>query len=415
MINKKNIAVWFLFDWAITPFPVIVTTFIFSAYFTEHIAPNKIVGTEYWGNVIAAAGFCIAFFSPFLGGIADFKGHRKRGLGVFALLAAVSSAMLWYAKPSPDFMSWTLLWVFLGTLGVEISTVFYNAMLKGLAPKAVVGRLSGWAWGFGYTSGVVSLLVCLFVFIKGDIAWIDTLGQAAGVRLCGPFVGIWIIVFSLPMVLFFKERQRKSLCYSKAITLGARSLFETFKSIRQYKNIFIFLLSRMLYMDGLLAIFAFGGIYAAGVFHMTMAEVVIYGVLMNLAAGLGAVGFAWVDNWIGSKLTVMLALFSMFACALGLVIFHSITIFWVVSLIFGLCVGPVQASSRSLMTKLAPADKVNQMFGLYALSGRATSFVGPLAFGQATYFFGTQRAGVMAASLFLFAGALLLMYVKHKD
>lgn len=411
--KKRSIIAWCLYDWANSAFPTIVLTFIFAAYFTEKVAVNKIIGTAQWGTAMALGGLCIALVSPILGAIADYEGRRKPWILILAVLIVGSAALLWFAKPSVAYVHWTLFWVVIGIIGVEIGQVFYNAMLYDLAPKNYIGRISGWGWGCGYFGGLCSLTLALLVFVYDHVSWLDKT-TFENIRICGPLVSVWFIVFSLPFFLWTTDRPSTGLSYGVAVKKGLKQLLHTLKTLPQHKQILKFLIARMIYIDGLNTVFAFGGIYAAGTFDMTFAQIVQFGIAMNVAAGLGAIGFAWLDDWIGSKITILIALVFMLICGIGMLIATDQTEFWILGMGLSLCVGPIQAASRSLMIHLVPAHLMTEMFGLYAFSGKATAFIGPWFVGTFTLLFNSQRIGMSTIMFFLATGAVLLMTVRWK-
>ncbi len=412
--RKRAVIGWYFYDWANSAFPTIITTFIFAPYFTSAVAKNKLLGTSQWGDAIAIAGLLIAILSPPLGAIADNEGRRKPWLAFFTLLAIAGSALLWFAKPGPQYVSWTLICVIVGTIGFEVSMVFYNSMLSGLAKPGYLGRLSGWSWGFGYFGGLISLIIALLFFVQGDVHWLNLDKQTAEqIRICGPLVAVWFALFAWPIFVLTPDRPSTGVGFYRSIRLGLRSLFKTLRSLKQYKNILTFLIARMLYIDGLNTIFAFGGIFAAGTFGMSYAEVIQFGISMNIAAGIGAAAFAWMDDYKGSKKTILTALAVMIVSGSGMLVVHSKLMFWILGMVLSLCVGPIQAASRSLMVRLAPKKMLTEMFGLYAFSGKATAFMAPWIVGFITYSMDSQRLGLSIVFLFLFLGSLLLWLVKE--
>jgi UMF1 family MFS transporter len=405
------IAAWCAYDWAAASFPIIVTTFVFATYFTTNIAENKTLGTYQWANATALAGFIIAFASPLMGAIADYAGHHKRWLLGLAIVCAVSASLLWFAYPQPSAVYFTLTCVVLGTVGFEMASVFYNAFLPRIAPKNYIGRISGWGWGSGYLGGIVALSIVLLVFFSGKISWLNT-ETAAPVRLCGPFVAVWFTLFALPFFVWVPELEHRSTPLPKAVKQGWRDLIRTLKQLPKEKNIFLYLIAHMFYADGLNTLFAFGGIYAAGTFHLTLKEVLWFGITMNVAAGIGAILLSFMDDLLGSKRTVLLSLVGLASLGVPILFLQDKWWFWGCSLLVSLFVGPVQSASRSLMVRLIHEDASAEMFGLYALSGRVTAFMGPWILGAVTLAYSSQRAGMATVLIFFVVGGLLLLPVR---
>ncbi len=410
--SRRGIFAWCLFDWANSAFPTAVTTFVFSAYVTKAVAPTPEIGTAAWGNAMALAAIVVALLSPALGAIADHSGPRKPWIAAFTALAAVASAGLWFVVPEQSALALALVLVVLATLGFEFGQVFYNAMLPDLAPADMVGRISGWAWGLGYAGGLGSLLLCLVVFVQADPPPFGLDPESAEhVRATGPVVALWFALFALPMFLLTPDRARSGLAIGAAARAGLRSLAQTARQIRRYGNILRFLIARMLYTDGLNTLFAFGGIYAAGSFGMEVAEVIQFGIALNVTAGLGAAGFAFLDDRIGAKPVIIIALVALIVLGGLALVVTSKTQFWLVGLGLGIFVGPAQAASRSLMARLAPEHLRAEFFGLFALSGKATAFLGPALLGWTTLAFDSQRAGMATILLFLVLGLVLFLKV----
>jgi UMF1 family MFS transporter len=405
---------WASYDWASSPFFAVIITFVFAAYFTEAVAPDPVSGTAWWGWAMTGSALLIALSSPVLGAIADVGGRRKPWLVLYTLLSAAATFALWWVAPSPAWVVPALLLVVLANTTLEIGQAFYNAMLPDLAPESHVGRWSGWGWGLGYVAGIVALVILLFGFIQVDTPPLG-LDKAAAehVRIVGPVVAVWFVLFSLPLFLLTPDRPRGAVPMGEAIRAGLAMLRQTFREVRHYREIVKFLIARLVYNDGLNTLFAFGGIYAAGTFAMDTSEIILFGIGLNVTAGIGAFGFAWLDDRLGSKPTILLAL-------AGLLVFGTIALiatakstFWAVGLAVGIFVGPAQSASRTLMARLAPADKRTEMFGLYAFTGKATAFLGPFLFGTATYVFGTQRAGMATILVMFVVGAVLLWQVQE--
>lgn len=411
--NKKVLVAWCFFDWASSAFPIIVTTFIFATYFTSHVASNEIRGTYQWANATALAGIIIAFASPIFGAIADHRGHHKRWLFFFTAICVIASALLWFAYPNTARVHYTLACVVVGTIGLEIAIVFYNSYLPHIAPESYIGRISGWAWGLGYIGGIISLSIALFVFIQATPSWLNT-QTAEQVRICGPLVAIWFALFSLPLFIYLPEIASTGISLRQAIRQGLKEITTTLRSLPQRKNLFLYLLAHLIYADGLNTLFAFGGIYAAGTFKMDLAGVILFGITMNISAGLGAISLAWIDDYLGSKPTILMSLACLVLFGIPVILVKNVYYFWVCALCLSTFLGSTQAASRSFMARISPLKKSTEMFGIYALSGKITAFIGPWVLGLATLYFHSQRAGMATILLFFLTGGVLMCFVREK-
>jgi MFS transporter, UMF1 family len=405
---------WALYDWANSAFSAVIITFVFATYFSQGIAPDPVTGTALWGWTMTVGGIAIAVVSPILGAIADAGGRRKPWLAVFTGVSVIGCLLLWQARPDPAFVLFTLVVVGITNLCFEIAGVFYNAMLPEIVSREYLGRLSGWAWGLGYAGGLACLIFALFALIQTEtpLFGLDK-ASAEHVRATGPLVGLWLAVFSLPLFLFTPDRRSTGLPAALAVRQGLAQLRRTFANLRRYRAILRFLVARMIYTDGLNTLFAFGGIYAAGTFGMSTAEVIQFGILLNVTAGLGALGFAWIDDRIGAKRTILIALVGLLACGTAAVLATSTTVFWLAGGLLGIFVGPTQAASRSLMARMAPAEVRTEMFGLYALTGKITAYIGPFLLGTVTYWTGSQRWGIATILAFFVVGGLLLLPLRE--
>jgi MFS transporter, UMF1 family len=409
MSNKprKGIIAWCLFDWANSAFPIIVSTFVFATYFTKSIAINPIIGTTQWGDMIALSGLLIALLGPIFGSIADYSGRRKPWLAFFSIICIVSTCLLWFAYPQHSHVLYLLVLAGIGTMSMEISNIFYNSMLNFIAPPNKIGRLSGWGWGCGYFGGLVCLSICLVLFVNNTWLNLDS-HTAEQIRICGPFVGLWFVLFGWPLFTQTADQKRSELSFEHCIKLGVIKLYKTIRSIAKQKDISRFLLARLLYIDGLNTIFAFGGIYAAGTFNMSFSEVLIFGIAMNLAAGIGAIAMAWVDDLKGSKFTIVVSLVILIGSGLGMLLVTSKLLFWSLGMCLSLFVGPLQAASRTMLIRLSPPDRISELFGLYAFSGKATAFLGPFLLAQLTAHFHSQRAGMSIVIMLMSAGLIII-------
>ncbi len=399
---------WALFDFANSAFPTVITTFVFAAYFSKGIAPDEITGTTLWGYATGAAAFLIAICAPVFGAIADKSGARKPWIFLFSFLCVAGSSLLWFATPDESSIPMALICVGIATFGFEMAMVFYNAMLPGLSVPGREGRLSGMAWGLGYIGGLSGLALVLVLFVQSEtpLFGLDK-DLAEHVRVSGPFVALWYILFALPLFLFVPDHKRQ-MALTQAVSQGVATLVLTLKSWKDHRSVFHFLFARMIYTDGLNTLFAFGGIYAAGTFGMEFSELIIFGIGINVTAGLGAMAFGWLDDRWGPKKVIMIAVTGLLLVGLGTLVVDDKAHFLILGLCLGLFVGPAQAASRTYMAHAAPQEIRTELFGLYALSGKATAFLGPILVAVMTDLFSSQRAGMASILMFLLIGLALM-------
>jgi len=412
--GKGAVAAWCLYDWSSSAFPAVITTFVFATYFTQGVAADPVTGTAMWGHATAIAGLCIAILAPVVGAVADHGGRQKPYLAFFTAVAIAACVALWFVRPDPADALFALVAFGVATVAFEIATVFYNSLLPKVASPERLGRVSGWGWGLGYVGGIVCLGVLLVGFVQNPSPPLGLDRSASEhVRIVGPFTALWWAVFSLPVFLVLRETGPRER-WAEALRKGLAEIRGTLAFLRVRRDIAWFLAANMIYTDGLTTLFAFGAIYAAGSFGMALEEVIVFGIALNLSAGLGAFAFAWIDDRIGSRRTIAIGLVCLTAIGTALLVVESKTAFWILGVMIGPFFGPVQAASRSLAARMAPAEHRTQVFGLFALSGRITAFLGPAILGTVTLAFDSQRAG-MATILPFFLVGLIVLWRKVTD
>lgn len=413
-MNRKAWA-WACYDWANSSFPTVVSTFVIAAYFAQAIAADPATGQAQWGWMQSAAGLCIAFLSPLLGAVADAGGRRRFMLGLATVLTACFTAMLWFAKPDPSYALYALACVALATIAFELATVFYNAMLPEVAKPSEIGRVSGFGWGLGYAGGLVCLALCLVLLVQPNPSLFGLDRSAAEhVRATALLVAIWLVVFGWPVLLAVPDPAGERPSWGVAISRGLAEIIAVVKALPRNPDLARFVLARLFYTDGLNTLFAFGAIYAAGVFGMGIDKILIFGIAMNVTAGAGAAGFALIEDRVGARRMVLLALVAMIVLGTGLLLATTELWFWVLALSLGLFFGPAQAASRTFMAKLAPPGEMAAHFGLFALSGRITGFLGPAVLAVVTTATGSQRLGMATVLVFLSLGAAILLTVRDR-
>jgi UMF1 family MFS transporter len=380
--QRREIFSWASYDFANSPYTTLVVTFI--------------------------------LLSPILGAVADRGGYRKIFLMVTTGVCIVGTMVLYTVLPGQTTRA--LIWFVIANIAYEMGMVFYNAFLPDIAPRELIGRVSGWGWALGYAGGLLALVVALVAFVRPEVPWFGfSTENGENVRATNLLVAVWFAVFSLPTFLWVKEDKSRITTSGSILDASFKQFATTFKEIREYKQIFRFLIARLVYNDGLVTIFAFGGIYAAGTFGFTLQEIMIFGIVLNVAAGLGAFGLGFLDDRLGGKRTIQISLWGLSIASLIAVLAPYKWMFWLAGIMVGIFAGPTQSASRSLMGRFVPPDKENEFFGFFAFSGKATAFMGPLMLGLLTELFDTQRAGVSIVLVLFVLGFLLLQTVDEEE
>ncbi len=413
-MRRGGIAAWCLYDWADSAFNTVIGTFVFSVYFARGIYGDETQGAAAWGYAMALAGVAIAVASPILGAVADRAGPRKPWIAVFMLTTVSCTALLWFARPEPDYVTYALALAIVATVAHALGGVFYNAMLPDVAPAGMTGRVSGWAWGLGYLGGLGALAVCLVLLVLPDppLFGLDA-DAAANIRATALVVAVWFFVFALPMLALTPDRPSLRLGPVAAVRAGLAQLRTSLRALPGDRDLLRYLIASALYRDGLATLFAIGGLYAAGTFAMSFEQILVFAIGLNVAAASGAAAFAAVNDRVGSKRTILWGLVALIATGVPLLLVTGWTTFVALALVLGLFVGPVQSASRVLMARLAPPSMMTEMFGLYAMTGKAIAFVGPLGFAVLTDLFDSQRAGMTIILAMWLAGAALLLFVRE--
>jgi len=433
--NRKRIWGWFFFDWASQPYNTLLLTFIFGPYINEVLGDGTVAQSA-WGFGIGAAGLVIALLAPFFGALADTSGNRVRWIWGFSVLYVIGSAGLWYAAPDDFNLLLTMVCFAIGLIGMELATIFTNSMLPELGSRAEIGRISGNGWAFGYVGGLVSLVIMLVFFAESGATGETFVGLAPpfgldpgareGTRFVGPLTAVWYAVFMIPFFLYVRD-PRGVKAPPGAVRRALRGLIGTVQSLPARRSFFAYLVSSMLYRDALNGMYVFGGIYAAGVLGWSVVDTGIFGIIAIIA---GAV-FAWIgghaDSAFGPKPVIVSCILVLTLAAVGVVMVSPTSLFgvavapgsgapdiafMVLGAVIGAAGGALQSASRTMLVRQARPERMTEAFGLYALAGKATSFLAPLLIGTVTYASGSQQIGVSPLIGLFVLGLFLLVWVK---
>ncbi|MDF1726857.1 MAG: MFS transporter [Sulfitobacter sp.] len=446
--SRKRIWGWYFFDWASQPYNTLLLTFIFGPYFAQTATAALVEGgmaldqakaqaQAYWGYGLTAAGVTIALLAPILGAVADSTGKRMPWIWLFSLLYVVGSGALWWTAPQDFSMLWALFFFGIGLIGMEFATIFTNSYLPDLDPDpGERGRISGSGWAFGYVGGVLALFVMLFLFQAGDngktfigldpLFGLDT-GTGADTRIVGPLTAIWFVIFMVPFFLYVRD---DPAFVSKKYRFGAGldDLWRTLRSLPRHPSLLAYLGSSMFYRDALNGMYTFGGVYALGVLNWSIQEIGIFGILAAIS---GAV-FCWiggrVDRAIGPMPVIVACCIILILTAILIISLTPTSVLWIeleagtalpdiafyiAGALIGAAGGALQASSRNMMTRQGNPERMTEAFGLYALSGKATSFLAPALIAVASDLTGSQRLGITPVVGLFILGLILLAWVKR--
>ena len=441
-VGRKGVFGWILYDAAMQPWFTLVTTFVFGPFVVSALAPSPAEGQALWGYATGFAGLCIALLSPPLGAIADAAGPRKPWIAGLGSIMAVCAIGLWFAEPgAPNALMLALTLFAVGTIAAEMAGVFNNAMMTTLVPQTRLGRLSAHGWASGYLAAVVSILIAIGLMVGSPDTGRTILGveplfgldpvMREGDRAVGPLTAIWFGILVLPLMMFTPDTPR-SMGLKTAVRHGLDDLKRGLAALRGDKPLTTFLIAHMIYADGLVALFAFGGIYGTGVFGWSITEVGLFGILLTITGTVGALIGGPLEDKVGAKPVILTSLAVLTLASLSVVSLSADRVLFVIPVepadglyatlpeqlylvlggLMGAAAGPLQASSRALLARLSPPEARARTFGLFALSGKVTSFVGPWAVATLTALTLDQRAGISVLVAFFVVGGLLLMRVN---
>ena len=413
--NRSAIFAWTLYDFANSSFSTLVLTFIYATYFTKTVAPDEIAGTAMWSRGITISALTVGLLSPFFGALADTGGFRKRTLFILTAITVIGTANLFNVLPGQVLKG--LVWFVIANIGMEMGMVFYNAFLPDVATSDKIGRISGYGWGVGYVGGLLCMVVAMVGFVQTENPWFGfSTENSENIRATNLLVAVWFTIFAVPFFIWVKEKKGRTFPnIGQMVSSTVGQLKSTFHEIKRYRQIVRLLIARIFYNDGIITIASFGGIYAAGTFGFTFSEILTFGIVLNITAGLGAFAMGFLDDRIGGKRTIQITNMVFIAASLLAIFAPSKLWFWVSGIIVGFFLGPNQAVSRSLMSRFVPSDKETEFFGFYAFSGKATAFIGPFFLGILTEMFNSQRAGMSIVVVMFIVGSLLLTRVDEEE
>lgn len=417
-VDRGRVLAWALWDWGSAAYHAVILTFVFSVYLTDAVGDASPAASAALGYAIGAAGLVIALLAPVIGQRADASGRRKLSTGVWTACTVVAMASLFVVRDDPRYLWPGLALLALGSVVAELAQVSYNAMLADVSTRATMGRVSGFGWAMGYVGGIVLLLVVYYGFVAGSGPTGGFLGvpreDGLNVRAVALVAAAWFLVFALPLLFGVPEAppaagRRPALGIIASYRALAADLVALY---REDRHTVYFLGASALFRDGLAAIFTVGSVLAVGVYGIGAGDVLLFGVAANVVAAVGALAGGRVEDRVGPKPVIMVSLAAIIVAAALLLVVSGPAPFWVLALVLVLFVGPAQSSSRTFLARLAPRGREGELFGLYATTGRAVSFLAPTLFGLFVSLFDAQRAGIVGVIVVLSAGLAALWPVR---
>ncbi|NKT43516.1 MFS transporter [Rhodococcus hoagii] len=424
--SRRQVAAWGLWDWGSAAFNAVIVTFVFSVYLTDAVGddlPGSISASTWLGWSLGIAGFFIAVLAPVSGQRFDATGRRKRSLAVLTFLTVATMAAMFLVVDDYHYLWLGLVLLGVGSVIFELAGVPYNAMMRQVSTPENIGRVSGFGWAMGYFGGIVLLLVCYLGFIAGDGDSRGLLGLTTegglNIRLVALLAAAWFAVFALPVLFAVPELPRSAADPGAAkagFVESYRVLWGDLKDLWEADRRTVwFLIASALFRDGLAGVFTFGAVLAVNVYGMASDSVLLFGVAANVVAALGAIVAGRLDDRVGPKAVIVASLVSMIAVGVVLIGVSGTLLFWIFGLLLCLFVGPAQSSARTFLARITPPGREGQLFGLYATTGRAVSFLAPTLFGFFAWWFGADRAGIVGLVVVLGIGLAALAAVRAPE
>lgn len=424
--TRKQVVSWGLWDWGSAAFNAVILTFVFSVYLTDAVGddlPGSVSASTWLGWALGIAGFVIAVTAPVTGQRFDATGRRKWALGLLTFATVGCMAGMVFVRDQYQYLWLGLVLLAVGSVIFELANVPYNAMLRQVSTPENIGRVSGFGWAMGYFGGIVLLLLCYFGFISGDG---DTRGffglttdDGTNIRMVALLAAAWFALFAIPVLRNVPElepTQADPGADKAGFVESYRVLWRDLRALWEAdRRTVYFLIASALFRDGLAGVFTFGAVLAVNVYGIAAADVLLFGVAANVLAAVGAIVAGRFDDRIGPKPVIVFSLVSMIVVGAVLITVSGPAMFWIFGLLLCLFVGPAQSSARTFLARLTPPGREGQMFGLYATTGRAVSFLSPTLFGFFAWWFGADRAGIGGILLVLVIGLFALVAVRAPE
>lgn len=415
--SKKEIFGWCMFDFANSSYTTVIITAVFNAYFVSVVVSEKTFGKGYgeflWGSVAIPISYLFVILTgPVFGALADFSGSKKKFLFASYLICVISTSLLFFIGEG-DVLPAIIL-VIISNFAFSSGENFASSFLPELASKKDMGKISGYAWSFGYWGGLFSLAFCLVVIILFS----DIKDQTLPIRLSTLISASFFGLGAIPTFLWLKERKsiEKMPDNYNYLTVGFKRLHETYKSINQFKELIKFLIAFLIFNSGVMIVITFAAIYAVGVLNFTMTENIFLIIIVNITASIGAFVFGYIQDKIGSKNTIIITLIFWIITVTWAYFSNSKASFWMLANVAGLSLGSTQSASRAMVGLLSPESKSGEFFGFWGLAGKIGAIIGPMTFGLLVFITGgNQRLAILSTGVFFILGIIVMLFCREHE
>lgn len=417
--NREHLA-WYLYDFGNSAYAAVILLAVYSAYFKGTVVGGA-EGSRYWGISVGIAMLTVAIISPFLGAIADFSASKKRFLLIFSIITWIFTALLFFVQKGDIYMG--MIFFIIAEVGYRSGQVFYNSLLPEIAEPEDMGRVSGNGWAIGSFGGILCLLILLplIMLIEGTLI----------VRLSLVFTAVYFAISAIPAFRWIQERAVPNQLPEGEtyLSVAVTRLIDTVKSLGGYRDFLRFIISFLIYNDGILMALNFASIIGAVLFGMDQTQLIIFMIIVQITSVIGAYVAGLVGKKIGFKRTLIYSIVMMTLVVLGMLFAKTLNQFYVIGALAGFALTGVQSISRTLVGYFAPAGRSAEFYGIFAVTGRTSSFIGPtvygfLAFEAARWFVNNRGLELLAAeikgqqvaigsiAIFLLVGLFILLGVN---
>ena len=401
LLNSKKIRSWCLFDFGISSYPTLILTFFYGAFYAKTISSDSNVGTSLWGFALSAASIlCFLLLSFILISGRNFFRNIKIGFFkfFFYLMIFFTFGLFFFEKGSNQFLP--LFFIVISFVSFEIVNLFYNLSLCKIRKKNTTGALSNLGWAFGYLGGLASLFLVFMLLKFSDESF--KIFNIKVFLLIGPFVAIWSALYGFSLFNVMKEVHFKS-----------PNILKLIKNVRS-RGISNFLISYFFFNNAVVSIFAFASMIAAFIFGLSESEILFLGVSINFFGIIGCLVIGSVEDRMGSLNAVKICISGLLILTLILYFTESYYSFWVIALLVGFFIGPIQASSRSFLVQKINAQNQMAAFSLYSMFGNLCSILGPFLVGLTIQLTDSIRFGIIVIPIFLFLSLIPFLKLYSK-